>query len=242
MKDMYTLIAYGDSLTQGHLGFETLGEPAPYAEFLEYHIYRYLKTQGFPFTVSVSTMSGYGGMVTAAPRLGFHNLPLEKVLEKQPDACIVLGGTNDLGYMGTGRYEQIDDAIIGKVEALAQNLFGIYSSLKAHAIEPIAVTVPPMRVHPLVLKEEGEKMYWQIQRFGNDLRHLLNLMIFTHARNEHIGVVDLVTPMQDSKNQMSHEYSAGDWLHFNKYGYFVMAEEIFKQGARPLLDEWMKQQ
>ena len=241
-KAEYSIVAYGDSLTWGTRGDRD--SPAPYTAFLDYFIYRYLKAAESPFSVSIVNVSLPAGMIVnfagkEGRHLGFHNLPLEKVLQERPDACIVLGGTNNLGMIGDGRHQILDESVYKKVEEVAHDLFAIYEQLREHSIEPVPVTVPPLRVHSIVLEDEGEAVYWRIAEFAIGVRHLLNRFLFDYSKKNGIHVVDLFQATSDPIGQMRREYSAGDWLHFNEVGYFYMARTIFEQGVKPHLDKWM---
>ncbi len=249
MKESYTIIAYGDSLTKGHMtvwpekrAFPNLSdvEYVPYTGFLEKLIDHYLTQKESPFSVSVANMSEDGLYVGER---GLYRddleIPIHMVLNKKPDACIVLAGTNNLGKFPNLSVPVEDLVVQNYLQYVAESLFSLYGVLKDNRIEPISVTVPPIGIPPYA-SDNAKSSYQTYRDFLFGIRNSLNRRIQQHSLEHKISCVDLFSATVTKEGWMNPEY-CNDGLHFNPAGYEFMAQVIFKQGVKPLLDRWMGQ-
>ena len=233
MKTERRIVAYGDSLTKGHFKMPTEGalrtRYLPYTYFLKPLVSRYLRERRNPLSVYIENVSEDG---MAVGRNGFYifsfgqslEIPVSDVLDLEPDACIVLGGTNNLGILlsADSDAERVANAIAG-------DLFAVYTTLKEADVEPVSVTIPPVVVSP-----EQRKDF----RFLVEGRQRLNDRIKEYSIRNGINCADLFAATATEDGWMRGEY-ANDGLHFNPKGYFAMAEAIFDQGVKPILDAWL---
>jgi lysophospholipase L1-like esterase len=119
------------------------------------------------------------------------------VVEPRPDAVIILGGSNDLGW---GLESQ----------SVARNLAKMYHEALTHGIQPVTCTVPSV----LGFDE------------GIQPRLQLNQLIKKCSVDRSIVCVDLFFATGDSSGRLKKEYS-NDGLHLNPSGYEAMAEAMF---------------
>ena len=176
------VVALGDSLTAGHVPLED-GWP-------EYHPWTDLLAGRFPgFRFANAGLDGdtVGGM---ASRLA------SEVLALHPRMCVVLGGTNDLGW---GR----------SAEAVARDLLALWDRLRSAGIEVVACSVPPAEGWP----------------GGVPPRRALNGAIASSASALGIPVVDLFGALALADGTLDPRWSS-DGLHLTPGGYDRVGEAI----------------
>jgi len=199
------IVAFGDSLTVGEseLGSDP-EEYASYPGYLEFLAQRHLGKHRSDVKVSVVNRGVCGDLTSGMLRRFSRDVVVEK-----PDYVIILGGTNDIGWL-------MDPAMI------ADNLSMIYDAALDAGIVPIACTVPSI----LGLDELIPP------------RSRLNRMIRTEAEKRSIASLDLFAATADSEtNRLSEQYSA-DGLHLNMKGYRQIGQYIFDNWLRALLDKY----
>ena len=134
------------------------------------------------------------------------------VVAERANCVIILGGTNDIGW-------NLDPSMI------AHNLGIMYHAALSRGIMPVACTVP------------------SILGFDETIppRLSLNSMIRAQAEKRSIALVDLFAATADPQtNRLSEQYSA-DGLHLNGKGYELMAQCVFDNWLRALLDKYLEQ-
>lgn len=189
-------VAFGDSLTVGYQTPTLENEwpqATPYTRFLEDKTKRMLG-RGAEVGFRVEFVNrGIVGELTEdmVDRFG------RDVIDPRPDAVIILGGSNDLGW---GLEPQ----------SVANNLAEMYGESLSHGIQPIACTVPSV----LGFDE------------GIQPRLQLNQLIEKCSVELGIICVDLFSATGDSTGRLREEYS-NDGLHLSPLGYKAMAEAIF---------------
>jgi len=130
------------------------------------------------------------------------------VVGERPNRVIILGGTNDIGW-------NLNPSMI------AHNLETMYDAALSSGIMPVACAIP------------------SILGFDEFIppRLSLNSMIHTQAERRSIVYVDLFAATADPfNNRLSEQYSA-DGLHLNGKGYERMAQCLFDNWLRGLLDK-----
>jgi len=198
------IIAFGDSLTVGyHSGHDgDSPEASPYTEVLREKADKVLGRQGTrPFDVTFLNR-GTSGELTGEM---IERYP-STVIAVEPDAVIVLGGSNDLGW---GYHP----------ESIGENLSWMYDEALAHGIRPVACTVPSV----LGFDE------------GIEPRRLLNETIVELSRELGIPCVDLFSATCDSSQRLRAEFS-DDGLHLTSAGYRAMGEAIFRDAVGPMIE------
>ena len=206
MKQAKTIVfvAFGDSLTLGYQSpteDDQWPEPAPYTDFLERKTEKMLGRRG-AVGISVKFLNkGIVGELTneMVGRFG------GDVLGPQPDAVIILGGSNDLGW---GH----------EPEHVASNLARMYDEALGHGIRPVACTVPSVLGF-----DEGIKP-----------RLRLNGLIKRLSAEASSICVDLFAATADAAGRLREEYS-NDGLHLNASGYGAMAESIFSDAVSRII-------
>jgi acyl-CoA thioesterase-1 len=185
---MKRIVAFGDSLTTGFQSPSVenpSGEATPYGAFL----------QEMLGEAAMVIVRGVNGELTGemAMRLG------REVIRLEPDAVIVLGGANDLGW-GAGP------------EDIMRNLSTIYDHVRAHGALPAAVTVPSMRGMDSMIPG----------------RRALNRLIIDHARENGIPCVDLFAATSEpDTGRLAAQYS-NDGLHLSTAGYQLLAKLVYE--------------
>jgi len=189
-------VAFGDSLTVGYQSpteEDQWPEPAPYTDFLERKTEKMLG-RGETARIRVEFLNkGIVGELTDEMVARFSG----DVLGLRPDAVIILGGSNDLGW---GH----------EPEHIAGNLAGMYDEALGHGIRPIACTVPSVLGF-----DEGIKP-----------RLRLNGLIKKLCVEAGIICVDLFAATADAAGRLREKYS-NDGLHLNASGYEAIAESVF---------------
>ena len=206
---MKLIIAFGDSLTFGYQSpteDEELPAPIPYTTFLSEKVDGMLRGRSAGFRVEFLNRGIVGELTDdMANRIG------RDVLEPQPDAVIILGGSNDLGW-------GIEPSPI------AENLAEMYDESMKNGIQPVACTVPSVRGY-----DEGIEP-----------RLLLNGLIKRHSEILGIACVDLFSATADSTGRLREEYS-NDGLHLSPLGYEAMAEAIFSEAVRGIIEDYLEE-
>jgi len=138
------IIAFGDSLTVGYQSptdDEEFPQPVPYTTFLSKKVEELLRKRAAGFRVEFLN-EGIVGELTddMVDRFG------HDVVGPRPDAVIILGGSNDLGW---GM----------EPSSVAENLGGMYDEALNNGIRPVACTVPSVRGY-----DEGIQPRLQLNR------------------------------------------------------------------------------
>ncbi|HLD05002.1 MAG TPA: SGNH/GDSL hydrolase family protein [Candidatus Nanoarchaeia archaeon] len=227
------IIAYGDSLTKNS-----------YPGRLLYLTHQYLREKRDSFPVSVFRY-GMSGAFFSENTTGPNALSI--VLKEKHDACIVLGGTNDLECTSSILPEiEIREAL----ESLYQGLVSVYQRLREGGIEPVLVTIPSA-LGPLGLEEvvdaatderarKGAKLVKSFSLKKVEWRRTINDCLKEYAARERLHCADLFTATSTEEGFLRGEY-AQDKVHFNEEGCQVMAQVIFEQGVKPLLGRYIEE-
>jgi alpha-L-fucosidase len=133
------------------------------------------------------------------------------VIDAHPDVVIVLGGSNDLGW-GIEPSE-----ILG-------NLIGMYDRAQERGIRPVACTVPSV-----LGWDEGIKP-----------RLELNRLIREHCERSSIVCVDVFSATCDADMRLKQEYS-DDGLHLTPLGYRAMADAVFSDAVKAIVEASLRQ-
>ena len=198
------IVAFGDSLTVGYQSpteDEELPQPAPYTAFLSSRVDRMLSKKALSFKVEFLNR-GIVGELTDDMVDRFSR----DVLEPRPDAVIILGGSNDLGW---GR----------DPSSVAENLTEMYDEALKSGIQPVSCTVPSVRGY-----DEG-------------IQPRLTLNGLIKQRSEALGIicVDLFSATADSAGRLREAFS-NDGLHLSPSGYEALAEAIFSEAVRGMVE------
>jgi lysophospholipase L1-like esterase len=198
----------GDSLTVGSqysTQEDELPEPTPYTTFLEEKTRKMLEESSVRGIRVEFVNRGINGELTEG-MLGRFN---RDVLGSKPDAVIILGGSNDLGW-------GLDPS------SVAWNLTEMYRGALDHRIQPIACTIPSV----LGFDE------------GIEPRLRLNQIIKKTCAALGILCVDLFTATADSAGRLRKEYS-NDGLHLSTAGYEAMAEAMFSGAVSAIVTHYL---
>jgi lysophospholipase L1-like esterase len=202
----HVFIAFGDSLTVGYqspLGEES-PQPSPYTTFLARRVKRMLDHKAAGFGVEFLNRGIVGELTDGmVDRFG------RDVVELRPDAVIILGGSNDLGWGA-------------EPSSVATNLAGMYGEALKCGIRPVACTVPSVLGY-----DEGVQPRMQ-----------LNGLIKKHCAALGIICVDLFSATADSAGRLRNEYS-NDGLHLSTLGYEAMAETIFSEAVQGMIESYL---
>ncbi len=134
------------------------------------------------------------------------------VVAERANCVIILGGTNDIGW-------NLDPSII------AHNLGMMYDAALSSGIMPVACSIPSILGFDELIPP----------------RLSLNSKICTQAAKRSIAFVDIFMATADPQNnRLSEQYSA-DGLHLNGEGYARVAQCIFDDWLRALVDRILEQ-
>jgi len=204
-----TIVAFGDSLTVGYLsptGEEEWPQPIPYTRFLRRKTENFLRNSGRSDLEVEFLNRGIVGELTAdmVDRFG------RDVIEIQPGAVIILGGSNDLGW----GMEPL---------SVVTNLKTMYDEALRNGIRPVSCTVPSVRGF-----DDGIRPRLQ-----------LNDLIKKCSGDRGIVCVDVFAATGDPAGRLKAEYS-NDGLHLNAAGYEVMADAMFSDAVGTMISDWFQ--
>ena len=204
------IICFGDSLTAGYQS-PTSEHPSiretPYGAFLQ---------QRLGSTARI-LVSGLCGELTEEMIRRFQ----PDVILKRPASVVILGGTNDLGCMA-------------QPEDIMRNLAGMYDAALAAKVQPVAVTVPSIRI--TVDVGAGDGLAWldgHIQR-----RRELNGLILRSCQERSLPCVDFFAATQEPDSGWLALPYSNDGLHLTTEWYRCLAELLYEEVfSRPA---WMR--
>ena len=201
------IICFGDSLTVGYQSptpDDPSGRETPYGTALQ-------EMLGARARVSIS---GICGEVTGEMVMRFR----QDVLNHAPSYVIILGGTNDLGWMA-------DPAEI------MRNLLKMYESAQAVAIEAVAVTVPSVRLSgDLGGGKDRRLLQEHITR-----RLALNGLISDYCASKSRACIDLFNATAEPNTLFLASPYSNDGLHLTSEGYRCLATLLYKEVFAPRL-------
>lgn len=163
----------------------------PYGRFLQERL-------GLRARVQVS---GVCGELTGEMVMRFRR----DVLDRAPAYVIVLGGTNDLGWNA-------------QPAEIMRNLLKMYEQARAARIQPVAVTVPSIRI------EADTSDRGPIAR-----RQVLNRLILDYCNSKGIACVDLFAATAEPETLRLAERYSNDGLHLTTEGYQKLADLLYEQ-------------
>lgn len=189
-------MAFGDSLTVGYHSptlEDEWPQPTPYTRSLKEKTEEMLSQRGAVGLRVEFLNRGVVGELTEDMVNRFDR----DVVESQPNAVIILGGSNDLGW----GFEP---------PSVARNLAKMAGEALVRRICPVACTVPSVLGF-------DESIRPRLQ---------LNQLIKKYSTEHSIICVDLFSATSDSTGRLKAEYS-NDGLHLTPLGYEAMAKAIF---------------
>ncbi|MEP6887042.1 MAG: GDSL-type esterase/lipase family protein [Nitrospirales bacterium] len=193
-----SIVCFGDSLTAGYQS-PTHDVPiireTPFGSFLQARL-------GPQATVMTS---GVCGEVTSDMLVRFR----QDVLAHRPDYVVILGGTNDLGWH------------VAPAE-IVSHLLCMYEQALGVGIQPVAVTVPSIRMEVDPAAEQ-----W-LNELVTQRQHL-NRSIIEYCANKGIACVDLFTATAEAKTLLLAGPYSNDGLHLTTEGYRKMADLLYEQ-------------
>lgn len=205
------IICFGDSLTAGYQSPSAAGPmpmETPYGSFLQ---------ERFGSRVRV-LVSGICGELTGEMALRFR----EDVLVHGPEFVVILGGTNDLGL----------NALPAEV---MRNLLKMYESALGSGVQPVAMTVPSIRIGDVGETGHPEGQRWI--RSHLERRHILNQLIAEYCLRRSVPWVDLFTATVETESGLLAAPYSNDGLHLTTQGYRLMATLLYEQVLGPRLGD-----
>ena len=193
-----SIVCFGDSLTAGYQS-PTRDVPiireTPYGSFLQARF-------GPQATVMTSAVCGE---ITSDMTLRFR----QDVLVHRPDYVVILGGTNDLGWH------------VAPAEIFS-HLLSMYEQALGLGIQPVAVTVPSIRMEADPAAEQ-----W-LNELVTQRQHL-NRLIADYCGKDGIACVDLFAATAETNSLMLAGPYSNDGLHLSTEGYRKMADLLYEQ-------------
>jgi lysophospholipase L1-like esterase len=133
----------------------------------------------------------------------------QDVLVHRPDYVVILGGTNDLGWHVT------------PAEILS-NLVCMYEQALGAGIQPVAVTIPSIRMEVDPAAEQ-----WLNELVTQ--RQQLNKLIAEYCAKNGIACVDLFAATAEANTLLLAGPYSNDGLHLTTEGYRKMADLLYEQ-------------
>lgn len=131
------------------------------------------------------------------------------VLEHRPDYVVILGGTNDLGWHAAPA-------------EIVSNLLCMYEQARGAGIQPVAVTVPSIRM-------EGDPTARQWLNDLVTLRQHVNRLITDFCTKNVMDCLDLFAATAEANTLLLAECYSNDGLHLTTEGYRKMADLLYEQ-------------
>jgi lysophospholipase L1-like esterase len=178
----------------------------PYGSFLQERL-------GSAARVAVS---GICGELTGEMVMRFR----EDVLAQRPEFVVVLGGTNDLGMNA-------------QPAEIMRNLLKLYESASAAGVQPVAMTVPSIRIGDLAEANDTEESRWISSHL--ERRHDLNRLITDYCTRRSVPCVDVFTATAESDTGYLAAPYSNDGLHLTTRGYQLIATLLYEQVFGPRL-------
>lgn len=135
----------------------------------------------------------------------------QDVINLKPNYMIILGGANDIGWGFS-------------VIEICSNLKRMFEMAIDNEIKPIGCTVPS-----ILSWDEGILPRLKLNRL---------LKQFCHEKN--IICVDLFAKTCETNNKRLKSKYSSDGLHLNESGYMKIAESVFEQSVKDILDRELK--
>ena len=213
MSTVPLIICFGDSLTVGYQS------PTPESPELRETSYGAFLQELLGSAARVA-VSGTCGELTGEMAMRFR----QDVLHHHPAYVVVLGGTNDLGWNA----RPVD---------IMRNLLKMYELALAAGVQPVAVTVPSIRL----AGEEGKDSVaswgagsgatdgqrWEAAHIEG--RQALNRLISDYSTSRRIACVDLFTATQELRTMRLAAVYSNDGLHLTTEGYRRLATLLYEQ-------------
>ena len=196
---MKTLICHGDSLTEG----ADLDRPSTWPSLVASRL-----------NINVVN-KGIGGDTTGGLLGRFY----PEVVQQQPDAVLIMGGTNDLWW----------DLDLPLIQA---NIFTMTCQAVHHDILPLVGLPPPIAVEKARMQDFAapEGGY---QRFIRQLAALVKALDLAAGQSE-VACLDFYHPFLDDVGNPTEEYFLEDGLHPNQAGHEIMANLAIDMLSRVL--------
>lgn len=140
---------------------------------------------------------GVRGQTTSQMLLRFR----QDVIDLRPQTVVILAGTNDVMFYNNGT----------RTEQAAANIETMADLAKAHGIQVVLCSIPPMN-HKGLLKT--------VDFTSNEFK--LNSELHAYANQRGLAFVDYYNPMSDGTGKMKPGISIGDGIHPNDSGYVIM--------------------
>jgi acyl-CoA thioesterase I len=131
----------------------------------------------------------------------------QDVISVRPDYVVILGGSNDLGW-GAQPAE------------VMRNLVTLYERSRGADIRPVAVTVPSIRGFDDLIPP----------------RQILNRLIMEYCRTRQQPFVDLFTATAEPETLRLAEPFSNDGLHLTTEGYRLLAESLYREVFKPVVN------
>ena len=141
----------------------------------------------------------------------------EDVLASKPDFVVILGGTNDLGMNA-------------QPAEVMRNLLKMYESAMGAGVQPVAMTIPSIRVGDATDVDAQRWIRSHIER-----RHVLNRRIAEYCTRRNVPCIDLFTATVEPGTDLLDEPFSNDGLHLTTKGYRLIAELLYTQVFDPRL-------
>ena len=187
---MQRIICHGDSLTEG----DEIKKPYTWPVLLENQL-----------NVEVVN-TGIGGDTSGGLLSRFY----PDVVQREPDAVLIMGGTNDLWW----------DLEMNTVLA---NIFAMTCQAEYHQIAPLVGTPLPLCME----KVEKTDMMAPLNGFDRCLEKLARMVeaLRTSCEQSEVPLVDFFGLFMDEKNGVISDYYLEDGLHPNREGHRLMARK-----------------
>ncbi|KAF2670070.1 SGNH hydrolase [Microthyrium microscopicum] len=204
--DQISILAFGDSLTEGHTDFGLTTHP--YGPALQNKLSELLP--GTEITVDVNGLGGDRVLLSLA---GSFQQRLKSALSEKDtpyDIVVILGGTNDLGY-------KLSDDCAGEI---CEGLKALHDEVLISGASVVCVTVPE-RALDRTMSSAYEK--------ARKSRIKLNEKIAEHAKDySKIFLMDLAPLCPHIEEDGEEPLWSLDGLHMTTEGYDFFGEELAK--------------
>ena len=192
------IVCFGDSLTVGY--------QSPTSAARSYHVTPYgaLLQKWFGESGSV-IIRGVNGEVTSEMVARFSR----DVVQETPHSVVILGGTNDIGRHLSST-------------SISHNLIHLYERARAFEIQPVAVTIPSLRMTDEAFSRD--LLERQIEQ-----RIVINQEIKAYCSQSGTPCLDLFSHTAEEGSLRLAETYSNDGIHLSSAGYELLAKLLWEK-------------
>jgi len=110
-----------------------------------------------------------------------------------------------------------------------QSLQSIVALARAHGVQPILTTLPPVRSHVVLVHTQLLEYHDEYIDRENVAFEKYNQLLRDFCRQQHLPLIDFHAVLVDEEGQLSREYAGSDGEHLSDAGYEILNRVLRQQ-------------